>query len=153
MKTTRDNMSLGAAQIAEGTAANTWKTTKAVDYVIGGRAFSKAATDSIAFAAHPGTAFVALAASQACAFFVMINAAGTVTLIQSKIVPNTTSPNYVATAFEPPGDLDGFACLGAIIVKTNASGAFTATATDLSAANVAATYVDFAVDYGKPILH
>ena len=141
----RDNLCLSAAGVAEGTNANTFKLTNAISYTIAGRAYFKAAnSDNLAFSA--GTA---LGASQVCAFFVLIDAAGTVTTEQSAIV--TPSPTGdVARALEIPNPTDK-AVVGAIIVQTSSSGAFTPASTDLSAAGVTDTYVNFAGDYGKPI--
>lgn len=140
----RDNLCLSAAGVAEGTNANTFKTSNAISYTIAGRAYYKAATDNLAFSA--GTA---LGASKVCAFFVLIDAAGTVTTEQSDIVsPSPTGD--VARALEIPNPTDK-AVVGAIIVQTGSSAAFTPASTDLSAAGVTDTYVNFAGDYGKPI--
>jgi hypothetical protein len=153
MKTARDNMSLGAAGIAEGTGANTFQIANITHYVIAGRAYRKAITDNIAMAAFSGTSFVALGNNQVCALFVMINAAGTVTLLQSSVKTASTGSGYVPGAFEWPGDIDGFACIGALRVTTGAAGTFTPGATDLSAAGVTGQYHDVAVDYGKPVTY
>lgn len=153
MRTPRDAVSLGAAGVGEGTAANTLKTTNILHYTIAGRAKIKAATDSIAFVASTGTSFTALGASKVSVFFVMIDAAGTITETQGPVKTHSTGAGYVPGAFEWPGDSDTLCCIGAIKVATNASGAFTATATDLSAANQTVTYFDVALDYGVPITY
>jgi hypothetical protein len=150
MKTSRDNMSLGSAGLAEGTNANTFQLAALLHFVIAGRAYRKAITDNIAMAVFPGTAFVALANHQVCTLFVMIDAAGTVTILQSAIKTASTGAGYVPGAFEWPGDYPDHACIGAIKVQTAAT-TFTPAATDLGAANVTDTYYDVAVDYGKPI--
>lgn len=141
----RDNFCLSAAGIAEGTNANTFKTTYAITYVINGRTYYKGATDNLAFSA--GTA---LAAKQACVFFVLIDSAGTVTTSQSAIVANASGSGYVPTAFEWPNPADK-AVIGAIRVSTNNSATFTPAGTDLSATDVVDTAFDVAVDYGTPI--
>lgn len=140
----RDNLCLAAAGVAEGTNANTFKTSNPISYTIAGRGYYKGATDNLAFSA--GTA---LGASKVCAFFVLIDAAGTVTTEQSAIV--TPSPNgEVARALEIPNPADK-AVVGAVIVQTGSSGSFTPGSTDLSAAGVTDTFVNFCGDYGKPI--
>lgn len=140
----RDNLALTCAVVDEGTNANTYKTTQALSYTLDGRAYFKAATDNVAF-----TAGTALGNSQRCAFFVAINAAGTFSTIQGSIV--TPSPSGdVARAAEIPNPSDRVV-IGAIVVTTGAAGTFTPGSTDLSAANVTFTTVNFAGDYGKTI--
>jgi hypothetical protein len=152
MQTSRDNYCLSAAGVLEGTGANTFQIAALTHFVIGGRAFSKAITDNIAMAAFTGTTFVALGNHQTCALFIMTNSAGTVTVLQSAVKTALTGTSYVPGAFEWPGDLDGFACLGAILVRTAAT-TFTPAATDLSAASVTATFHNVAIDYSKPIAY
>lgn len=134
-----ENYALTAAGLAEGTDANTFKTTYATTACIDGRAVYKAATDSIAFAAHTGTSITALAAKQTCAFFFMLSAAGAITVIQSAIVPSTAGTSYQAGAWEWP-EREGFACIGALVVRTDGSATFTAGSTDLGASDVVDTF-------------
>lgn len=148
----RDSFACGAAGLAEGTNANTFKITNATHYVVDGRAYMKAAaTDNIAFAVATGTSHTALAANQVCVFFILINAAGTVTALQSDIKTASTGSGYRPGAFEWP-DRESVACIGAIKVQT-ASTTFTAGSTDLGAASVTDTYYDVAFNYGKPITY
>lgn len=153
MQTSRDNMSLGSAGLAEGTNANTFQIAALLHFLIGGRAYRKTITDNIAMVAFTGTSFTALGNNQVCALFVMINAAGTVTILQSPIKTASTGNGYVPGALEWPGDIDGFACIGAIRVTTGAAGTFTPGGTDLSAAGVTGQYHDVAMDYSKPITY
>lgn len=142
----RENACLSAAGLAEGTNANTFKTTYAISYNIGGRTYYKAATDNLAFSA--GTA---LAAKQVCVFFVMIDSAGTVTTEQSTIYANATAASgYKKVAFEWPNPATK-ACIGAIRVVTNNAATFTPTSTDLGATDVVDTFFDVALDYGNPV--
>jgi hypothetical protein len=152
MQTSRDNFCLSAAGVLEGTGANTFQVAALTHFVIGGRAFRKAITDNIAMVAFTGTTFVTLAANQTCALFIMTNSAGTLTVLQSAAKIASTGAGYVPGAFEWPGDIDGFCCIGAILVRTGAT-TFTPAATDLSAASVTATFADVAVDYSKPIAY
>jgi hypothetical protein len=149
--TTRDNFSLSAAVLGEGTAANTFAIGAITHYSIDGRAYRKAVTDDIAFAVATGTTHTALAANQVCVFFILINAAGTVTALQSEIKPASTAAAYEPGAFGWP-DRELVACIGAIRVQTGAT-TFTAGSTDLGAASVTDTYFNVAVDYGKPITY
>lgn len=140
----RDNYSLGAPGIAEGTNANTFKITNAFSYVLGGRAYYKAATDNLAFSA--GTA---LGNSQRSAFFVAIDAAGTVTTIQGSIVtPSPSGDQRKAAEIPNPSDKT---VIGFISVTTGAAATFTPAATDLSAAGVTGAYGDFGPDYSTPV--
>lgn len=142
----RENVCLSAAGLAEGTNANTFKTTYAITYNIGGRTYYKGATDNLTFST--GTA---LAAKEVCVFFVWINSAGTVTTTQSSIVPNATAASgYVKTAFEWPHS-STLACIGALRVVTNNSATFTPGSTDLAATDVVDTFYDVALDYSQPI--
>lgn len=147
--TSRDNFSLGAAGLAEGTNANTFKTSNILHYGIDGRAYVKAATDNIAFAVATGTTHTALANHQVCVFFILINSAGTVTALQSDIKTASTGTGYEAGAFPWPDRADN-AVIGAIKVQTAAT-TFTAGTTDLGAASVTDTYYDVANDYGKGV--
>ena len=130
-------MSLTAAGIAEGTNANTFKTTNTLTFTNNGVFKSKAATDNLAFST--GTA---LAASQACLFGVWINAAGTVTTTQGPIVA-AGDPCPVPAA---PANTT---LVGLIKVTTSSSGAFTPGSTDLSASGVTGTYSDCMVMPGS----
>lgn len=141
MNPTRDNYALTAGGIAEGTNANTFKTTYAISAEIEGRAVYKAATDNIAYAAFTGTSITALAAKQTCAFFYMMNAAGTITVIQSPIKASTAGATYQPGVWEWP-DRAGFACIGATVIRTDGSATFTAGSTDLGASDVVDTHYD-----------
>lgn len=150
--TTRDNFATTAAGLAEGTNANTFQIANITHFVIDGRAFRKAVTDNIAFAVATGTAHVALAAHQVCVFWILINAAGTVTAFQSEIKTASTGVGYEPGAFAIP-DRDSVAVIGGILVQTAAATTFTAGSTDLGAAGVTDTYVDLVMDYGRPITY
>jgi len=71
-----NNVSLGSAGLAEGTNAHTIKTANVLHYRIAGQAYALAATDNIAMTA------LALQANGTTKYYlVVINAAGTVTLV------------------------------------------------------------------------
>lgn len=151
--TSRDNFATTAAGLAEGTNANTILLGNITHYVIDGRAYRKAVTDNVAFAAAPGTVLTALAAHQVCVFFVLLNAAGTVLVQQSEIKPASTAPSgYEPGAFAIP-DRGDSAVIGALRVQTAAATTFTPNTTDLGAAGVVDVFFDLAMDYGKPITY
>lgn len=148
MKTIRKSYSLGAAGLAEGTNANTFRTTNAVHYVIDGRAFLKAATDNLPFSAG----HTALAAKQTAAFFVWLDAAGAVTTTQAAVRPSPAGAAYVPGAWEWPEAADK-ACIGAIVIRTDNVATFTANTTDFGATDVVDTFHNVADDYGVSITY
>lgn len=153
MTTSRDNKCLTSAGLAEGTNANTFQIARAFDAIVAGRAIRKAATDNIAFAAHTGTSFTSLAAGQITAYFFMMNAAGTVTQIQSAVAANPAAATYAPGVWEWP-DRDGFVCIGALTVRTNGSAVFVPGTTDLGATDVVDVFFDALPDVtAKPIAY
>lgn len=144
----RDNVCLGAAGLAEGLNANTFKTSNIVHYTIGGRAYVKAATDNLAFTAG----HTSLAAKQICAFFVWLDSSGNVTTTQSTIKSNDQATGYAAGAWDWPFS-DTKCCIGAIVVETENAAVFVPNTTDLGAADVIDTYQNVALDYGLPVAY
>lgn len=154
MKTKRDNHSVGMAGLGIGTTTATMKTVNNSVIELAGRSLLKAATDNIAIAAMtkvPAVPLVNLAANQQCVVFVSQDASGNLAVEQSKIVPSSTGAGYVKTAFEWPAETPLYACIGAILITTNASGAFTFGTTALGATNTTAVFYNTAGDYGVPI--
>lgn len=143
MITKRDNFCLNSAALAIGTVPTGVKSANAVSYNIAGVAYTKAASDPLI--AMSGTA---LTTHQVCAFFIMINAAGTVSLSQSDIKTASTGTGYVAGAFEWPDPSDK-ACIGAVLIKSGAA-VFTPGTTALTSV---ATYINVGPDYGTPIAY
>lgn len=146
MITNRDNFCAGFAALAEGTNANTFKTTAAISYSIAGRGYTKAATDNLPFS----SGHTSLAAQQKCAFFVMLDAAGAVTTEQSTVVPNSQAVGYKAGAWDWPLSATK-ACIGAIVVDAQNAAVFVPNTTDLGAADVVDTYVNVVLDYSMPV--
>lgn len=124
-------LSLTAAGLAEGTDANTFKTTNTLTFTSNGIFKSKAATDNLPF-----TAGTALGNSQACLFAVWITAAGAVSTTQGPIV----------AAGDPcpvPGQVTaGTTLVGLIKIVTSSSATFTPGSTDLGASGVTDTFSD-----------
>lgn len=123
----------GKAGLAEGTNANTFKTTNAVNYSIDGVVYAKAATDNIAFAAVSGSVFAAQAAGETRYYLFQIDSAGAITVKQS------------AAGGEIPA-VDASRCaLGAMKIVCNNAATFTPGSTDLGATDVVDTFYDFGV--------
>lgn len=141
----RDNFATTVAGCDEGTNANTIKTTNVCHYSIGGFGYTKAGTDNLTFSAG----HTALGNNQRCAFFFVLDAAGTLTTLQSKIVtPSPTGDQRDAA--EIPNPASG-CVIGGLVVTTGAAGTFTPNSTDLSAAGVTYTKFNFCGDYGTPL--
>ena len=121
-----------AAGLAEGTNANTFKTTNTLTYTSNGVFKSKAATDNLAF-----TAGTAIPANSSALIGVWINAAGTLSTSQGPTVA-AGDPCPVPTA--PAANLT---FVGYVKIVTGAA-TFTPGSTDLSASGVTATFADCA---------
>ena len=93
----RDNYATTCGLVDEGTNANTFKTTQAVSHSLNGFGYYKAATDNLAFSAG----HTALGNSQRCAFFICLDASGTVTTLQSQIVTPSPTGDQRAAAEDP----------------------------------------------------
>lgn len=143
--TTRDNFCLSAANHGIGTTTSKSRTTTNVcHYVINGLAYFKAATDDLFTLA--GTA---LTTHQVCVFWLYLNAAGTASIEQSAIkTASTAASGYEAGAFGWPEPVDK-AVVGALLIKS-AAAVFTPGTTALTSVT---TYINVALDYGKPIAY
>lgn len=143
--TKRDNHAVTSPGLAIGTTTSKVNTGLACAYNIGGRAYSKAVTADLFTLA--GTS---LAARQTCAFFLLLDAAGTATVQQSSIKEASTSTStttrYVPGAWDWPDPTDK-AVIGAVVI-TNGASAFVPGTTALTGL---AAYVNGGPDYGTPI--
>lgn len=129
-------MCLGKAGLAEGTTTPaTIKTTNAIDYTIGHKVYSKAATDNIAM-----TAAAQQAVSTQCVYLVSLDAAGAVTVTKGTEV----AANGTLTLADMPETPDNQCVIGAFKIVTDGSTTFTSGTTDLGAAGITETYVDLA---------
>ena len=120
-----------AAGLAEGTNANTFKTTNAITYTINGTRYTKGATDNIAF-----TAAAAQATDLNCIYLICLDTAGTATTVKGTEVAT-------ASAAACPAPTAGTCPIGWVHIATASAATFTAGSTDLAAANVTDTFVDF----------
>lgn len=133
---------LAKALLAEGTNPNTIKTTNLTDYAIDSALFRKAATDNIAM-----NALAVQAADTTCIYLVQIDSAGAVTLKKGQEELNANLAGAGNTRALHTPEPDALRCpLGHVKVKTVAV-TFTSGTTDLSAAGITATYVDY---FGMP---
>lgn len=133
--------SLTAAGLAEGTNANTYKTTATLAFTINGVFKSKGATDNIAFTSGIGT----VPPSSAALYAVWIDTNGNFSNTRGPVV-DAADPCPV-----PTQTATNVALVGLIKVVTNSSTTFTPTSTDLGAAGVTDTFFDCSVMPGAAI--
>lgn len=132
-------VSLTAAGVAEGTNANTYKTTNTLTYTSNGVFKSKGATDNVAFTSGIGTVPPASAALYA----VWIDSAGNFSNTRGPVVA-AGEPCPVPTA-----SATGLTLVGMIKVTTDGSTTFTPGSTDLSASGITDAYMDCMVMPGS----
>lgn len=123
------NCALDACGLAEGTNANTLQTANAIDFVIDGVVYTKAATDNIAM-----TACAEQAISTYCMYLVTLDAAGALTVTKGTELATDT-----AVLPSRPADE---AVIGAFKIATDGSTTFTSGTTDLGAVGITETYYD-----------
>lgn len=140
------NMGLSKAGLAEGTAANTFKTANTFLFTVDGVVYSYAATDNVAFS----SGHTALGNNQTSLFAVWIDSASAVTTTQGDVV-NTVDLTDNKVALKMPDILDDKALIGLIKVAT-AVATFTPGSTDLGATNVTDTYYDCSVMPSRPFV-
>lgn len=133
--------SLTAAGLAEGTNANTYKTTATLAYTINGVFKSKGATDNIAMTSTAG----AVPPSSAALYAVWIDTSGNLSNTRGPVVA-AADPCPV-----PTQTTNNVALVGLIKVVTDASTTFTPGSTDLGAAGVTDTYYDCSVMPGSAL--
>lgn len=125
-------VSLTAAGVAEGTNANTFKTTNTLAYTSNGVFKSKGATDNVAFTSGIGT----VPPSSAALYAVWIDGSGNFSNSRGPVAA-AGEPCPVPTA--PAADLT---LVGLIKVTTNSSTTFTPGSTDLGNAGVTDVFYD-----------
>lgn len=142
--TRRDNFCLAAGGIATGTTPAKVKTVNPLTYTINGRVFNKAATDD--FWTLAGNV---MAAGQVQAIFLLIDAAGVMSVSNTALKPSSATTSltnrYVAGAFDWPDSIDK-CVVGAVVIT--ATGAFTPGTTSTATQCV---FVNAGADYGTPL--
>lgn len=125
-------LSLTAAGVAEGTNANTYKTTNTLAFTSNGVFKSKGATDNVAFTSGIGT----VPPSSAALYAVWIDADGNFSNTRGPVVESG------AVCPVPSASAAGVTLVGLIKVTTDGSTTFTPGSTDLSNAGVTDVYYD-----------
>lgn len=134
---TRDNFTTTSGALANGTGA-TFSIVQPVNYVLNGFGYLKAAALNLPFSAG----HTAQLAGQRAAYFVLVDAAGAVTTVQSQIVaPGTTTDRQFAAEVPSPSDK---VVIGAVVV----TGAFTPGVTAVSGLTA---YFNYVADYSNSI--
>ena len=133
------NRCFGKAVLAEGSAANEFKTTtNTITYTIKGKAYTKAPTDGFAM-----TAGTTQPAYSKCAYGVLLDTSGNATTIQGPIKTFSSAATYSAESVLPlPENSNPDKCLIGYIVIQTAATTFTAASTDIGAANITESFVD-----------
>lgn len=126
------NFNLANAVLAEGTNANTIKTTAATSFSVNGLLYSKAATDNIAM-----TACAVQADLTSCMYLVTIETDGDVVITKGTEQLTGSGKDLLWPAIPANS-----AVLGAIKVVTSGA-TFTSGTTDLGAGTVTDTYYNF----------
>lgn len=122
---------LSTPGLAEGTNANTIQIATAFTYTIGGTRYTKEITDNVAL-----TAAAVQATDTNCIYLICIDSAGTVSSVKGTAVAAASAAACPAT----PADV---CAIGWLHVATASAATFTAGSTDLGAANVTDTFVNF----------
>lgn len=167
-----DNLSLAqgasiafsSGALAEGTNANTVKSTATITYTIDGKFYSKSATDNIAIS-YAGSAVYQAAAGGVQAvnggfvggvngstrlYLITLDASGNVGIVPGQIVDSAElAAGRVALGF--PDAPNGVCAVGALRVALTAGTAFTPGSTDLSASGVTATFYNLSTVPATPL--
>lgn len=134
-------VSLTSAGLAEGTNANTYKTTNTLTFTINGVFKSKAGTDNVAMTSGIGT----VPPSSAALYAVWIDTDGTFSNTRGPVVASG-DPCPV-----PTQTTANVALVGLIKVVTDESTTFTPGSTDLGNAGVTDTYFNCSVMPGAAL--
>lgn len=147
----------GPAGLTAGGSDTNYDTSAAFSYSINGKAYSKS---SVSSGSAPTTdqntsaAFLALSADQACAFLWLVNAAGTVAVVQGPIVDiDGETDDYKEDGGRPefPPVPDGYVPFAYQLVQTNgASSAWTFGASNWDATGITDAIVDISVLPDRP---
>lgn len=149
MFSTRDNYCNTSPQLAAGTGGTF--NTALINFSVDGRGFSKAATTNTSAFTTSGAGFVGnLGNNQQSVFFICVNAAGTISSIQSAIEVAPSGVGYVSKGVEWPNPSDR-AVIGAIHISCSGAQTFTVGTTVPGTANTAVFYNSVG-DYGKVII-
>ena len=119
------------AGLAEGTGAGTFQIATAITYTIDGVRYTKGVTDNLAF-----TAAAVQATDTNCIYLICIDTAGTLSTVKGTAVATASQASI-------PAPTAGTCPIGFVHIATSSAATFTAGTTDLGAANVVDTFVNF----------
>ncbi len=157
-------VALASAGLAEGTNANTIKTTADIAYTIDGRFYSKATTDNIAISYSGPTVYQAAAGGIQAVnggftggvngstriYGIFLDTSGAVSIVPGPIVDSAElAAGRVALPF--PDAPNGVCPIGALRIALTAGTAFTPGSTDLSATGVTDTFYNLADMPANPL--
>jgi hypothetical protein len=149
---------------AEGTNANTIKSTATVTYVIDGQFYSKSATDNVAISYSGPSVYQAAAGGVQSVnggftggvngstrlYLVCLDASGAVSIVPGQIVDSAElAAGRVALMY--PDTPNAVCPVAAMRIALTAGTAFTPGSTDLSASGVTATFVNLSMVPANPI--
>lgn len=150
---------------AEGTNANTIKSTATITYTINGVFYSKGATDNIAISyTAPAAVYDASAGGVATSnggftggangstrlYGVYLDTSGNVSILPGKIV-DTAALTAGTVALEWPAAQRGKTCVAALRVALTSGTNFTPGSVDLSASGVTATWYNLSIIPSEPL--
>lgn len=157
-------VALASAGLAEGTNANTIKTTADITYTIDGRFYAKATTDNIAISYTGASVYQAAAGGVQAInggftggvngstriYGLFLSTAGAVSIVPGPIVDSVELSNGRA-ALQFPDAPAGVCPFGAMRIALTAGTAFTPGSVDLSASGVTATFYNLADMPANPL--
>ena len=157
-------VALNSGGLAEGTNANTIKTTADINYTIDGRFYAKSTTDNIAISYSGASVYQAAAGGVQAIngtfvggvngstriYGIFLDTAGAVSLLPGKIVDSAELAAGRA-ALEFPDAPRGVCPIGALRIALTAGTTFTPGSVDLSATGVTATFYNLADMPSNPL--
>ena len=158
------SIALSSGAWAEGTNANTIKSTATITYTIDGRFYSKSATDNIAISYSGATVYQAAAGGiqsvnggftggvngSTRMYLICLDTNGAVSILPGQIVDSAElAAGRVALPF--PDALNGVCPTAAMRIALTAGTAFTPGSVDLSASGVTATFYNLADVPANPL--
>lgn len=141
------NRALSDAGSAEGTNANTYKTTATLNFIIKGQFYTKAATDNVAFSAATGAqALKAIPDGKTCYFLLLIDKDG-----NQKVAQGLNSGEAAVGGREAPGTIPKvpkttveYCCYGILKVVNSTGSEWIPGTDDLGEASLTDTFYDVA---------
>lgn len=149
---------------AEGTNANTIKSTATITYTVDGRFYSKSATDNIAISYAGSSVYQAAAGGVQAVnggftgatggstrlYLVTLDTSGNVAIVPGKIV-NSAELAAGRVSLDFPDAPNGVCAVAALRIALTAGTAFTPGSVDLSASGVTATFYNLSTVPATPL--